>query len=59
MEKENIVTLVEAAQTGSSDAISELFAAYKSEAYSIAMRKTKNRTLSNDIAQETFVEPAT
>ena len=56
MEKENIVTLVEAAQAGNSDAISELFAAYKNEVYSIAMRETKDRTLSDDIVQETFVE---
>ena len=56
MEKENIVTLVEAAQAGSSDAISELFAAYKNEVYSIAMRETKDRALSDDIVQETFVE---
>lgn len=56
MEKENIVTLVEAAQAGSSDAISELFAAYKNEVYSIAIRETKDRALSDDIVQETFVE---
>lgn len=56
MEKENIVTLVEAAQAGNSDAISELFAAYKNDVYSIAMRITKDRALSDDIVQETFVE---
>ena len=56
MEKESIVNLVESAQAGNSDAISELFAEYKNEVYSIAMRETKDRALSDDIVQETFVE---
>lgn len=56
MEKENIVNLVESAQAGDSDAISELFAEYKNEVYSIAIRETKDRALSDDIVQETFVE---
>ena len=56
MEKENLSQLVKSAQEGSSEAISALFAEYKNEVYSIAMRETKNRTLSDDIVQETFVE---
>lgn len=56
MEKEILVRLVQQAQNHDEEAISELFAAYKDVVYSIAMRETKNRALSDDIVQETFVE---
>lgn len=56
MENKEIINLIKSAQAGDSQAISELFAAYKDVVYSIAMRETKNRALSDDIVQETFVE---
>ena len=56
MERENIVNLVESAQAGHSEAFSELFTEYKNDVYSIAMRETKDRALSDDIVQETFIE---
>lgn len=56
MENKEIINLVKSAQAGVSQAISELFAAYKDVVYSIAMRETKDRVLSDDIVQETFVE---
>ena len=56
MEKQEIAQLVLEAQSGSSTAISALYENYKNEVYSIAMRETKDRALSDDIVQETFVE---
>ena len=56
MEKQEIIQLVCEAQSGDSAAISVLYEKYKNEVYSIAMRETKNRALSDDIVQETFVE---
>ena len=56
MEKQEIAQLVLEAQSCSSTAISALFVNYKNEVYSIAMRETKDRVLSDDIVQETFVE---
>lgn len=56
MENKEIINLVKSAQAGDSQAISELFAAYKDVVYSIAMRETKDRALSDDIVQETFAE---
>lgn len=56
MEKQETAQLVLEAQSGSSSAISALYENYKNEVYSIAMRETKDRALSDDIVQETFVE---
>lgn len=56
MEKEALIQLVQQAQQSDANAISTLFAQYKDVVYSIAMRETKNRALSDDIVQETFVE---
>lgn len=56
MEKEMLVQLVQQAQNRDVEAIGILFENYKNEVYSIAMRETKDRSLSDDIVQETFVE---
>lgn len=56
MEKEALIQLVQQAQQSDANAISVLFAQYKDMVYSIAMRETKDRALSDDIVQETFVE---
>lgn len=56
MEKQEIIQLVIEAQSGDSAAISTLYENYRNEVYSIALRVTKDRALSDDIVQETFVE---
>lgn len=56
MENSELIRLINSAREGNSEAISGLFAEYKNEVYSIAMRETKDRSLSDDIVQETFVE---
>lgn len=56
MENSELIRLINSAKEGNSEAFSRLFAEYKNEVYSIAMRETKDRSLSDDIVQETFVE---
>ena len=56
MERECIIKLVKDVQEGSAAAFSTLFEAYKNDVYSIAIRETKDRILSDDIVQETFIE---
>lgn len=56
MEKEALINLVQKAQSGDTDAVSLLFEQYRDTVYSIAMRETKDRALSDDIVQETFIE---
>lgn len=56
MEKEILIDLVQRAQSGNSDAVSTLFDEYKDIVYSIALRETRDRTLADDIVQETFIE---
>ena len=56
MEKEELIQFVQQAQNGDSKAMSLLYTEYKDTAYTIAMRETKSRPLSDDIVQETFIE---
>lgn len=56
MEKDKLIELVKAAQSGDSDAFSELYNAFHKDIYYIAIRETKNPDLANDITQETYIE---
>ena len=56
MEKQILTARVYQAQAGDPDAVSALFEEYKDIVFSIAMRETKDRVLSDDIVQETFIE---
>ena len=56
MEKDKLIHLVQRAQKGDSEAMGTLFVEYRDVAYSIAMRETKSRTLSDDIVHETFIQ---
>lgn len=56
MEKDKLIELVKAAQSGDSEAFSELYNAFHKDIYYIALRETKDADLANDITQETYIE---
>lgn len=56
MEKEKMIQLVTAAQAGNQQAISDLFNAYHTDVYNIALRETKSPDTAADVMQESFIE---
>lgn len=56
MEKEKLIRLVTDAQSGSDDAISEIYNTFHNDIYYIALRETKNPDTALDITQEAFIE---
>lgn len=56
MEKEKLIRLVQGAQSGDRKAFSDLFNAFQSTVYGIAMRETKKPETAADVLQETFIE---
>lgn len=56
MEKQKMIQLVTAAQAGSQQAISDLFNAYHTDVYNIALRETKKTDTAADVMQESFIE---
>ncbi len=56
MDKDRLISTVQAAQTGDNNAINLLFNEYYNDIYNIAYRETKNHTLACDITQEACIE---
>ena len=56
MEKERLVALVTAAQSGDGNATNELFNAFYNDLYYFALKTVKDDDLALDITQEAFVE---
>ena len=56
MEREQLVALVTAAQTGDQTAFNKLYAAFRDMVYTIALRETKNPDTADDVTQDSFVE---
>lgn len=56
MEKNELVALVTAAQSGDSDAVNRLFNEFYSDVYYFALKTVKDSDLAQDITQEAFVE---
>lgn len=56
MEREQLTTLVLAAQQGDNKAISALFNAFQNTVYNIALRETKDPETAADVVQESFIE---
>ena len=56
MEREKLVTLVSAAQSGSEKAFSDLFNYYYKDVYYFALKNCQNEDIACDITQETFIE---
>ncbi len=56
MNKEEISKVILKAKKGDANAFGVLFEQYHQEVYNVAMRVTRDRSLSEDIVQETFVE---
>ena len=56
MEKEKLVALVTAAQSGDSDAVSELFSEFYNDLYYFALKTVKNDDTALDVTQDAFVD---
>ncbi len=56
MEQKAITKIVIEAQRGSNEAFAALYEQYHQSVYNVAMRYTKDRTLAEDVVQETFIE---
>ena len=56
MEREKLVKLVTAAQSGKPDAIEKLFETYYNDVYYFALKTVKDSDIACDITQETFLE---
>ena len=56
MERETLVSLVTAAQSGDSTAMNTLFNEFYDRVYYFALKTVKDESLACDITQETFVE---
>lgn len=56
MEREKLITLVTAAQSGDNGAMNELFNAFYNDVYYFALKTVKDEELACDVTQETFVE---
>lgn len=56
MEREKLVRLVTEAQSGDSEAFSELYSAFYNMVYTIALQNAKNRDIAADITHESFEE---
>lgn len=56
MEKEQLVSLVNAAQQGDGKALNDLFNAFYNDVYYFALKTVKDDQLACDITQETFME---
>ena len=56
MEKEKLVSLVSKAQSGDSDAVSELFGEFYNDLYYFALKTVRNDDLALDITQDAFVD---
>ena len=56
MEREKLVGLVTAAQSGDQKAMNELFNAFYNDVYYFALKTVKNDEVACDVTQETFVE---
>ena len=56
LEKDKLVPLVQAAQSGDSNALNALFNVYYNDVYYFALKTVKDSELACDITQETFVE---
>lgn len=56
MEREQLIHLVTAAQSGDGEALNELFNAFYNDVYYFALKTVKDDDLACDITQETFVE---
>lgn len=56
MEREKLIQLVSGAQSGNKAAFDELFNAFYTDVYNIALRETKKTDIAADVTQETFIE---
>ena len=56
MEKEQLIKLVTAAQSGDSNAQGELFSCFYNDIYYFALKTVKDEELACDVTQETFIE---
>ena len=56
MEREKLISLVTAAQSGDNGALNELFNAFYNDVYYFALKTVKDDELACDITQEAFVE---
>lgn len=56
MEREILISVVSAAQSGDGDALNKLFNAYYNDVYYFALKTVKDSELACDITQETFVK---
>ena len=56
MEREKLIRLVTAAQSGDGDAMNALFGEFYNDVYYFALKTVKDEDLAGDITQESFVE---
>ena len=56
MEREKLIQLVTAAQSGDSQALNELFNEFYNDVYYFALKTVKDEQIACDVTQETFVE---
>ncbi len=56
MEKEQLVKIVSAAQSGDADALNTLFNTFYQDIYYFALKNVKDESLAEDITQEAFIE---
>lgn len=56
MEREKLICLVTAAQSGDGDAMNALFSEFYNDVYYFALKTVKDEDLAGDITQESFVE---